>query len=234
MNDEILQVRLPPEIRRRLEFFASQFEFLEPAADQLEYRTKDTARLAGMDLHILTAQETGKDRLKDLGAQTKNGLSVRALMTVLTFAKAMAYFRGTLSGSADVELDDVRQIIPFVLHDKLQPDLDAPFFEASGNAPLRADRVSWIRRLFDLACAEYDRLNLDKEDPLAVLEAEFGLGLEGVSAAEARARLVKIERLLAEWSKGRKLYGHVFDDVLKLKYLHQRYTNYLKWLQWKN
>jgi hypothetical protein len=54
-----------------------------------------------------------------------------------------------------------------------------------------------------------------------------------VTEAEARARLVKIERLLAEWSKGRKLYGHVFDDVLKLKYLHQRYTNYLKWLKYK-
>ena len=24
----------------------------------------------------------------------------------------------------------------------------------------------------------------------------------------------------------------VFDDLLKLKYLHQRYTNYLKWLLW--
>jgi hypothetical protein len=234
MDAEILAVRLPPEIRRRLEFFASQFEFLEPAADQLEYKTKDTARLSGMDLHTLTAQETGKDRLKDLGAQTKNGLSVRALMTVLVFAKAMAYFRGTLNGSAEIALDDVRQIIPFVLHDKLAPDPDAPFFEAPGNASLRADRVSWIRRLFDLACAEYDRLNLDKEDPVAALEAEFGLGLEGVTEAEARARLVKIERVLAEWSKGRKLYGHVFDDVLKLKYLHQRYTNYLKWLQWKN
>jgi hypothetical protein len=25
----------------------------------------------------------------------------------------------------------------------------------------------------------------------------------------------------------------MFDDVLKLKYLHQRYTNYLRWLEWK-
>ena len=48
-----------------------------------------------------------------------------------------------------------------------------------------------------------------------------------------RAELVKIERLLAEWARGRKLYGHMYDDVLKLKYLHQRYTNYLKWLVWK-
>jgi MoxR-like ATPase len=229
MYQEVLEVDLPPEVRRRMEFFASQFEFLEPAAEQLEYKTKDTAKLASVDLRQLSAQETGKDRLKDLGAQTRNGLSVRALMTVLVFAKALAYFRGNRVAA----LEDVRQIIPFVLHDKLSPDPDAPFFEAPGHAVYRIDRVGWIRRLFDLACAEYDRLNLDKDDPVAELEAEFALGLEGVTEPQVRARLVKIERLLAEWSKGRKLYGHIFDDVIKLKYLHQRYTNYLKWLTYK-
>ncbi len=28
----------------------------------------------------------------------------------------------------------------------------------------------------------------------------------------------------------RKLHGPVYDDLLKLKYLHQRYTNYRRWL----
>ena len=37
--------------------------------------------------------------------------------------------------------------------------------------------------------------------------------------------------LITEWAKGRKLYGHLYDDLLKLKYLHQRYTNYLRWLK---
>ncbi len=30
-----------------------------------------------------------------------------------------------------------------------------------------------------------------------------------------------------------KLYAHVQNDVLKLKYYHQRYSNYLRWLQWQ-
>jgi MoxR-like ATPase len=229
MTREILPIQLPVPVRRRIEFFASQFEFFEPAAEQLEYKTKDTVKLSGIDYHALAAQDTGKDRLKDLGAQTRNGLSVRALMTVLLFAKSLAYFRGT----REVQLEDVRQVIPFVLHDKLQPDLDAPFFDAPGNAVLRVDRIGWIRRLFDLSTAEYDRLNLDRDDPVAELDAEFSRGLDGVTEAEARKRLAKIERLLADWSAGRKLYGHLFDDVLLLKYLHQRYTNYLHWLRWK-
>ena len=227
MYSGILRVELPAPLRRRFEFFCSQFEFCEPAGEQLEYKTKDTARLAGADLSLLLSTESGKDRVADLGSQTRAGISVRALMTLLIFSKALAYFRGKQS----VELADLRQIVPFVLQDKLSQNADSPFFEAPGHSVYRTDRISWIRKLFDLACADYDRLNLDNDDPVAALSTEFDQGLEGVSAAGTRARLVRIERLLADLAKGSKLYGHLYDDLLKLKYLHQRYTNYLKWLE---
>ncbi len=148
-------------------------------------------------------------------------------MTLLLYAKALAYFRG----NHVVELEDIRQILPFVLHEKLVPDIDAPFFESSGNGVFRSDRVGWLRKLFDLSCDEYNRLNLDGEDQVGVLAAEFRKGLEGLGEREVRNRLNKIERIISEYSKGRKLYGHLYDDLLKLKYLHQRYTNYLRWLQ---
>jgi MoxR-like ATPase len=228
LHAEVLAVELPAPVRRRIGYFASQLEFLESAASVLEYRTKDTARLAGVDVHLLSAGETGRDRLKDLGAQTRNGLSVRALMTVLVFAKALAYFRG----AGEVALEDVRHVLPFVLHLRLEPDLDAPFFDVPANAALRVDRVGWIRGLFDLSCGEYDQLDLDRSDPVATLEDELAAGLDGLGEAEVRERLVRIERLLGEWSRGRKLYGTVYDDVLTLKFLHQRYTNYLRWLKW--
>jgi MoxR-like ATPase len=226
MGAEIRAVALPPEVRRRLEFFSSQFEFCEVAAHQFEYKTKDTVRLSGVEWQTVTGLDTGRDRLKDLGCQTKNGLSVRALMTLIHYAKAMAYFRG----NPLVSLDDVRQVLPFVLHDKLTPDPDAPFFEAPGNAPLRADRVGWLRRLFDESAAEYDRLNLDQDDPVARLSEQFQLGLDGLGESEVRARLARIESMLAELARGKKLYGNLYDDVLVLKYLHHRYTNYLRWV----
>lgn len=229
MHEEILEVSLPPPLRRRMEFFASHFEYCEPAAEQFEYKTKDTVKLSGADFQAVVARDTGRDRVKDLGSQTRNGLSVRALMTTMVFVKAMAYFRG----AAVVSLEDVRQILPFALHDKLNPDHDSPFFDQPRSAVLRTDRIGWLRKLFDLSCEEYDRLNLDKEDPVSLLEAEFELGLDGLSEKVVRARLVKIERIMTEWSKGRKVYGHLFNDILKLKYLHQRYTNYLRWLKWK-
>lgn len=229
MYREIAHLPVPPPVLRRFEFFASQFEFFEAAGMQLEYKTKDALKLSGLDAASLAALDSGRDRLKDLGVQTQNGLSVRAMMSVLIFAKALAYMRGVDT----VGLEDMRQILPFVLHDKLQPALDAPFFEAAGNGVLRVDRVSWIRTLFDLSCQEYDRLALDKDDPVGKLSEQFARGLDGLQETEVSARLVEIERLLASWSKSRKLFGHLYDDVLYLKYLHQRYTNYRAWLQWK-
>lgn len=229
LQQNIRKVRVPTAILRRLEFFAGQFEYLDPAAVQLEYKTKDTAKLAAVEWSQVMALDTGKDKQKDVGAQTRNGLSVRSLMTSLLFVKAMAYFRG----SAEVSMEDLRQIIPFVLHDKLAQDPDCPFFEMAENSVLRTDKIGWIRRMFDTSCAEYDRLGLDRDDPVAELSAEFEKGLEGVSQGEVKKRLVKIERVMRDWSKTRKFYGHMFDDVLKLKYLHQRYTNYLRWLEWK-
>jgi hypothetical protein len=227
MGDAIRAVELPAPIRRRIEFFTSQFELCDTAADQFEYKTKDTARLSGIEWSAITSQDTGRDRLKDLGCQTRNGLSVRNLMTLLHYAKALAFFRG----NGTVELTDVRQILPFVLHNKLVQDADAPFFETAGNAPFRTDQVGWLRKLFDLACAEYDQLDLDRHDVVAELDAELESGLDGVADSETRKRLLRIERAIGELTKGRKLYGHLYDDLLKLKYLHQRYTNYLSWLE---
>lgn len=226
-GDLIRAVEVPHAVRRRIEFFASQFELMELAGGQFEYMTKDTARLSRVDWQQVVAADNGRDRLKDLGCQTRNGVSVRNLMTLLVYAKALAWFRG----AGAVALEDVRQILPFVLHDKLQPDLDAPFFGLPENAPYRTDRLGWLRHLFDLSCAEYDRLGLDRDDPVGELAQQFAQGLDGVSERETRTRLGRIERTVDQLVKGRKLYGPQYDDLLKLKYLHQRYTNYLAWLQ---
>lgn len=229
LGEQIRHVQIAPDLRRRIEFFTSQFELCDAAAEQFEYKTKDTARLSGLDWNSITSQDTGKDRLQDLGCQSKNGLSVRALMTLLLYAKAIAFFRG----NDRVELNDIRQILPFVLHDKLVPDIDAPYFESPENSALRADRVGWLRRLFDLSCSEYERLNLDKNDVVRDIGTQFDRGLDNLSESETRKQLVKIERAIGELIKGRKLYGHLYDDLLKLKYLHQRYSNYLRWLRSK-
>ncbi|MDZ4725950.1 MAG: ATPase [Leptospira sp.] len=227
INDQIRMIEFPEPLRRRMEFFAAQFEFFETGGEQIEYKTKDTVKLSMADFSSLAALDQGKDKKKDLGSQTKNGLSVRAIFTCLNYAKALAYFRGLTA----VTLDDLAHVLPFVLHDKLVQNSDSPFFEDSGHAVYRSDKVSWIRKLFELSCAEYDRLGLDKNDPVANLSSLFEGGLEGLSLSQTKERIVAIEKEVETISKQRKIYGHVYDDLLKLKYLHQRYTNYERWLE---
>jgi MoxR-like ATPase len=229
INSQIRSVVMPVALRKRLEFFCRQFEFFESGSNKIEYMTKDTAKLSGLDFKTLFRQETGKDHVKDLGSQTINGLSVRKIMTLIMYSKSLAYFRG----NQQVELEDIRQILPFILHDTLVPHLESPFFDQPGNESYRVDRIVWLRKLFDLSCEEYVSQNLDQEDPMDSFDEHFKKGLENVPLKEVDKRLLEIEKQLHKWSQEKKLYGYRHDDILKLKYLHQRYTNYRRWLQWK-
>lgn len=229
INKEIRGVVISPGIRKRIEFFCRQFEFFEPASTKLEYMTKDTAKLSGLDMRTLFGKETGKDKIKDLGTQTHNGLSVRKIMTLLTYAKSIAYFRGV----EEVELEDVRQILPFVLHDTFSQHLESPFFDQPEYEKYRVDRVVWLRKLFDLSCDEFLSLGMDYQDPIDKFDLDFRSGLENVSLKDIDKRLNDIEKQLHTWSQESKLYSYLADDILKLKYFHQRYSNYKRWLQWK-
>ncbi|MCE9582662.1 MAG: AAA family ATPase [Planctomycetes bacterium] len=223
---QILKVPVPRGVRRRLEFFAAQFDFCDLAAQEVEYKSKDTIHLAGKTLSATCANDCGRDKVKCLCSQTENGLSVRSLMTLLTFTKTLAWFRG----NPEVTPDDVRQIAPFVLHEKLQINPTSPFFDQQSAQIFRVDRIAWLRKAWELSCEEFVRLNLDREDPVAELDEDFDKGLEGVPMAVVEKQVTKIETHLGKIAKNSKLYAHVQADVLKLKYYHQRYSNYRRWL----
>jgi hypothetical protein len=226
---QILKVAIPRPLRRRLEFFAAQFDFCDLAAREIEYKSKDTIHLSGQSLSTVCANDCGRDKVKCLCSQTENGLSVRSLMTLLAFAKGLAWFRG----EPETTLEDVRQILPWILHEKLAQNPTSPFFDQTGNGIYRIDRIAWIRKAFDLACEEFVRLDLDRDDSVAALDDAFDRGLEGLPEPEVLKQLNAIETHLAKLARHTKLYAHVQADVLKLKYYHQRYSNYLRWLTWR-
>jgi MoxR-like ATPase len=225
---QVLKMPLPRPVRRRLEFFASQFDFCDLAAQDIEYKTKDTIRIAGKSLSMVCSNDCGRDKVRSICSQTENGLSVRSLLTLLSFVKTLAWFRG----ASEVSLEDVRQLVPWVLHEKLVQNVTSPFYDQTGNSIYRIDRIAWIRKAFDLSCEEYARLDLDRNDPVAAIDDVFDRGLDGVPEGDVRKRMSAIETHLAQLAKSTKLYAHVQNDVLKLKYYHQRYSNYLRWLTW--
>ncbi len=224
---DVLRIPIPKPVLRRLEFFTAQFDFCDLAADILEYKSKDVIRLAGKTLSEVCRNECGRDKIKNLCSQTQNGISVRGRLTIINFAKAMAYFRG----NPEVSLDDLRQIVPWLLREKFLPNLESPAFQSV--PALTVDRIAWIRKLWDGAIELYEQLDWDHADPLIPIEQEFNQGLDGLATAEVNRRLGAIENAIVKLSKDSKLLAYIYDTVLRLKYYHQRYSNYMKWLEFR-
>ena len=136
----------------------------------------------------------------------------------------MAYFRGART----VTLEDIRQILPFVLHDKLQPDADSQFFETPGNETFRVDRNSWIRRMFDLSCAEYERLDLDRVDPVRDIASEMRTRIGGGNGCRSqnstRKNRTTIERLEQRAKTLWKSLRRHFETQISAPALHKLFV----------
>jgi hypothetical protein len=78
---------------------------------------------------------------------------------------------------------------------------------------------------------QFVALGLDAADPVGDLLAELGGGLDGLDRLTVSQRLTRIESEVGRISKVGKIYGRDYDDLVALKYLHQRYSNYLHWLE---
>lgn len=230
MRREIRAVPIPAPVLRRLEFFVGQLEFCQKASVQFEYKNKDTLRLAGIPIAQVCNEACPLDKTRHLCAQTQQGLSVRSFQTILDLAKAIAYLRA--GGAApEVTIQDLRQVIPFALHEKLVPNGAGDFFQVEANRPLLSDKVAWIRRMFDQALGQYDQLDRDRNDPARALAEELDRGLEGVPAKTIETRMKEVQTLISKAAKQGELAPWVYEDLIRLKSIYMRYQNQLLWLR---
>lgn len=226
MRHHIRAVPIEAAALRRLEFFVGGLDFCQRASADFEAKSKDTLKLAGIPLHTLCNEDCPLDKHQHVCAQTSEGLSVRSYLTVMSFAKALAFFRGAEAVTAE----DIRQVLPFVLHEKLTANRRGDFFTDDRHRVYLHDKVAWIRQMWDLAMAQYDRADRDRNDPGRALLAELEAGLEGVGRAEVEARLGRVEKAIAALCAGGELSAPVFEDLVRLKYVFLRYQNYQRWL----
>ncbi len=212
---EIRAVPVPAEVLDVLGFFAGQLDFCRRASDTLELRTKDTLHLAGRKVAHVCTEDCPLDKQVHLCTQTENGVSARALQSILLFAKALAYFRERPA----VSVEDVERVLPFVLHDKIRQNPQSAFFQKVENQVLLVDRVTWIRRLFERALAQHAAYR-EAREPVRRLAAELAAGTSGLSQAELKKRLAEVQRRLDEVLKKNELGGSVYDDLILLKDLY--------------
>jgi MoxR-like ATPase len=222
----ILQVKVPAAVLDRLGYFLGQLDFCRMASPQFEFKNKDTLRLSGQTVGSVCTEQCPLDKRVHLCTQTENGVSVRTYQTSIHYAKALAYFRG----NAEVGLDDLRQIVPWVLHDKLVPNARSPFFEAKGNQQLLADRVTWIRRMLDSAFAAYAK-HEPTRNKVQALRVQLDAGLAGVDARTVEKRIGAVTQLMVSLTTKAELSGPVYEELIHLKSLYSRYQNYAQWLK---
>ncbi len=229
LQAEILTVAVPRNVRRRLELFLGALDFCQRASPLFEHKSKDALKLAGLRLAQVCNADCPLDKRRHICSQTENGASVRAFMTLLAYAKALAYFRG----HKQVGIEDLRQIVPFVLHDKLSPNRQSPYFDSERRG-LLSDKTAWIRNMFDMAMDQYDHLRPDDHSPLEKYLEEMDKGLVGLGKTETKRRINRIAATIREYQRGGELSAPVYMDLAVLKSLYLRYQAYMHWQENKN
>jgi MoxR-like ATPase len=222
----ILEVKVPDAVVERIAFFLGQLDFCRLASPQFEFKSKDTLKLAGSSVSAVCNEQCPLDKKVHICTQSENGVSVRTYQTGLHFAKAMAYFRG----HSEVELEDARQIFPWVLHDKLQPNTRSLYFESKERKGLLRDRVAWIRQMFDQAMEQY-AAHEPLRKKVRALHVELEQGLGGVDLKTTQARLKTVASLIDGMMGKTELSGPVYEDLIHLKSMYSRYQNYAHWLK---
>lgn len=179
LRAEVREVPFPGVLRRQLAMLAAQLEFCGRASPRLEHMSKDSLRLGGRSVAHVCNEECPLDRHRNLCAQVDAGISARALEAAVHYAKALAYF----TGAPVVGRTTLQAVLPWVLHERLAPNPQAPVFEQPGGAALLIDRVAWIASLVEISAADLDASEGELA-PLRALEAEVAAAEEAGERAE--------------------------------------------------
>jgi hypothetical protein len=209
------------------ELFPRTARFLPHGLAAVRVQEQGHAQALGRDggagLHrAVPARQEGPhlhpDGERRLGAQLPDGAALRQ-------------GDGVFPRRSEVEVEDLRQIMPWVLHEKLVPNARSPFFEGQGKPrTLLQDRVAWIRNMLDMALEGWPkheplRMKVRKERDL--LDA----GLTGVDLKTTQKRIGAIAALMKDMVGKTELGGAVYEDLIHLKSMYSRYQNYAAWLR---
>jgi MoxR-like ATPase len=218
VHAQVRAVPVPKDVLDLLGFFLGQLDFCRRASDRLEYMNKDTLHLAGRRVSHVCTEDCPLDKQENLCSQTENGVSPRAFQAIVHFAKALAYFRGR----ASVGVSEIRQILPWALFDKLKVNIQSAFFQKAENKPHLTDKATWIRQLFDRAVQQYAAYEPVRR-PLLLLEKQAD-ETRRLGRVEIQGRLQRVRAAMEDLLKHNELTGPVYEDLVRLKHLHNRYV----------
>jgi MoxR-like ATPase len=215
-------VPVPPPVRELLGFLLGQLDFCLRASNRPEFRSKDTLHLAGRHVGQVCTEDCPLDKATNLCTQTENGVSPRAVQALLHFAQALAWFRGR----AAVGPEEVRALLPWVLHDKLRVNPQSAFFQRPENQVYLTDRVAWIQNLFDQAVAR-QAAYAHGRGPTVELQRACAGGFAARTTPELRDLVNRLRACAEQVVRENEMNAIVHADLILLKDLYTRCRNEL-------
>jgi len=222
MGTAIRAIEIPSEVLEVLGFLISQLDFCRRASDTLEFQNKDTLHLAGRRVGHVCTEDCPLDKFENICTQTESGVSARAYQTIIHYAKALAFFRRQKT----VSNEDVRQILPWVLHEKLKPNPQSDFFQKTDNLIYQTDKISWIRQLFDHALTQYAAYQPLRQ-PIIELQTQTDQ-LAQLPPSQLKQQIQMVRQQMEELLTKHELNAPVHNDLILLKHLHVQYQMQMK------
>ena len=211
---EIRAVELPNDVLDALGFFLGQLGFCRQASSEIDSMNKDTLHLSGRRVAQICNEDCPLDKQLHLCSQTEGGVSPRTYQSVIHYGKALSFFLGRTS----VTIEDLRQLIPWLLFDKVRVNRQSQFFDKAEHKVYLADRVGWLRQMFDMAIQQHASYAPIRE-PLQQLESS--LATPGVlETKELTKQLKQVTGHIRDLLESHELNGSVHEDLLRLKLLH--------------
>lgn len=200
IHASILKIKVPAGVMDFLGFFAASYNYCRMASAHFEHKNKDTLRLAGKRVSDVCDDKCPLDKKQHLCTQSENGLSTRSYQSLLHYAKALAYFRS----NSEVKLEDIEQLIPWVLHEKLSMNIRSPFFEVKHANLLLNDKVAWLKYGYTKALSQYYKYQPLHDKVLAILK-------------DKSKTSVQIQAMIQEILNISELHGAAYEDIIALK-----------------
>lgn len=216
VDRQVRAVEMPADVLEILGFFLGQLDFCRRASNDVDLMKKDTLHLSGRRVAHVCNEDCPLDKQLHLCSQTENGISPRAYQSIIHYGKALAFFWGR----STVTLEDLRQLMPWLLFDKLRVNPQSQFFDKAEHKVYLADRAGWLRHMFDTAIQQHASY-MPIRQPLLALEAALSTP-DALSPAELRKSLKDIVARTRDLLEKHELSGPVHEDLLRLKLLHAR------------
>ena len=217
---EVRAVPIPEDVLDLLGFFLGQLDFCRRASDRLEYMNKDTLHLAGRRVGHVCTEDCPLDKQENLCSQTENGVSPRAFQAVVHFAKALAYFRGQPAvGVDDLRPDPAVGALRQAQAQRAKRILPEGGEQGLSHRPRLLDPPA-LRPVDPAARAPTSRSAVRCCCWRSRLDDARRLG-----RVEIESRLRQIRAAMEDLLKHNELNGPVYEDLVRLKHLHNRYLH---------